>query len=63
MVRYRNTTHVNLAIKDTNESFSHAHDMGFSNFAEPIKESYSENKQKGVITKNRQKGMSGKNYP
>ena len=46
-VRYRNATLVTSPVKDTNESFSHAHDMGFGNFAEYIKESYSEKLPKG----------------
>jgi len=28
-VRYRSATLVTITVKDTNESFSHAHDMGF----------------------------------
>jgi len=31
-VRNRNATLVTSAVKDTNESFSHAHDMGFGQF-------------------------------
>lgn len=46
-VLYRNATLLTLAVKDTNESFSHAHDMGFSNFTECIKGSYSEKLPKG----------------
>ena len=31
-VRYRNATLVTSPVKDANESFSHAHDMGFGQF-------------------------------
>ena len=41
------TTLISSLVKDTNESFSHAHDMGFGNFAECIKGSYSEKLPKG----------------
>ena len=37
--------------------------MRFGNFADTIKESYSEKLTKGVITNNEQKGMSDKNIP